>query len=126
MDTSIYLLLFRWKDHRFVSNYIIYNYYNLFQTGGDSWLKNYDIEIFQQPKCLGDKWATFDRGNRSLCHYQESSIQFLNASCPADSVGRFIRIKLRDINYLSICEVEIFGEPFTYQNGKKYHRINHD
>ncbi|CAC5413517.1 unnamed protein product [Mytilus coruscus] len=74
------------------------------------WLQNYDIDVIEDPH-LSDKWATFQKGRTSHCHYQQSSSTFLNTTCPLDVKGRFVRIKKRSNAFLlCLCEVEVYGD----------------
>ncbi|XP_076115823.1 uncharacterized protein LOC143083453 [Mytilus galloprovincialis] len=78
------------------------------------WLQNYDIDVIKDPQCFCDKWGTFQKGMISHCHYQQTSTTYLNASCPPDVKGRFVRIKKRSHDYqLSLCEVEVYGDLIT-------------
>lgn len=86
-----------------------------------AWLENYDIDVIEHPQCFSDKWATFQKGRTSLCHFQKSRLTFLNATCPPDVKGRFVRIKMRsNVFPLCLCEVEVYGEPITSMAGLYY------
>ncbi|VDI61445.1 Hypothetical predicted protein [Mytilus galloprovincialis] len=78
------------------------------------WLENYDIDVIEHSKLFGDKWATFQKGRTSRCHYQHLSSKFVNATCPPDVKGRFVRIKKRSNAFdLCLCEVEVYGDRIT-------------
>ncbi|CAC5383827.1 unnamed protein product [Mytilus coruscus] len=65
-------------------------------------------------------WTDFYKGEISECYYQNEEVDFLNATCQQNTVGQFVRIQLDKTNYLTLCEVEIFGRqlPSEYIGGK--------
>ncbi|CAG2187346.1 unnamed protein product [Mytilus edulis] len=89
-----------------------------------NWLQNYDIDIIDQPTCSCDKWSTFQRGRTFHCHYQPSSATGVNATCPSDIKGRFVRIRRRKNDFqLTLCEVEVYGELVKNTTEKYQHHI---
>ncbi|CAG2192282.1 unnamed protein product [Mytilus edulis] len=97
--------------HYRVTNVVIYGRYT---PCCSEWLQNYDIDVIEHSKRFGDKWATFQKGRTSLCHYQQPVSLLMNATCPPDVKGRFVRIKRRSNAFpLCLCEVEVYGELIT-------------
>ncbi|VDI24719.1 Hypothetical predicted protein [Mytilus galloprovincialis] len=79
-----------------------------------NWLQNFDIDVIKHPHSFCDKWTTFQKGRASHCHYQQSGSTFVNATCPPDVKGRFIRIKKRSNTFnLCLCEVKVYGDLIT-------------
>ncbi|VDI55371.1 Hypothetical predicted protein, partial [Mytilus galloprovincialis] len=70
------------------------------------WLSNFVIEVFR-PCRNNTSW--FDDSSVTLCHHQKEKITYLNATCPEQTVGKYVRIRLEDRNYLALCEVEVHG-----------------
>lgn len=60
------------------------------------------------PYQLGN-WTNFYKGEISECFYQNEKVDFLNATCQQNTVGQFVRIQLEKTEFLTLCEVEIFG-----------------
>ncbi|CAC5397279.1 unnamed protein product [Mytilus coruscus] len=88
---------------------------------GSPWLENYDIDVIEHPQCFCDKWATFQKGRTSHCHYQQSSTTFVNATCTPEVKGGFVRIQKRSNAFqLCLCEVEVYGELITNMT-EEYH-----
>ncbi|CAG2233056.1 unnamed protein product [Mytilus edulis] len=98
------------EGHYKVTHVVIYNRI----SSCSEWLQNYDIDVIEYSKRFGDKWATFQKGRTSLCHYQQPVSLLMNATCPPDVKGRFVRIKRRSNAFpLCLCEVEVYGELIT-------------
>ncbi|CAG2221731.1 unnamed protein product [Mytilus edulis] len=99
------------EGHYKVTHVVIYGRQS---TCCSKWLQNYDIDVIEHSKRFGDKWATFQKGRTSLCHYQQPASSLVNATCPPDVKGRFVRIKRRHkASPLCLCEVEVYGELIT-------------
>ncbi|CAG2192283.1 unnamed protein product [Mytilus edulis] len=112
------------SEHAVDGNYIeylsgVFEYTHSNNLPTTHWLQNYDIDVIEHPKLFGDKWATFQKGKTSHCHYQQLSSKFVNATCPPDVKGRFVRIKKRSNAFqLCLCEVEVYGDLITNMTGE--------
>ncbi|VDI62412.1 Hypothetical predicted protein [Mytilus galloprovincialis] len=71
-------------------------------------LANFDVEIML-PTCSYNLWNNLDDGCKMNCHYQASESQRITVTCPPKTKGRYVRIRRRDMLYLVICEVEVYG-----------------
>lgn len=71
-------------------------------------LANFDVEIMM-PTCSYNPWNNLEDGCKINCHYQASESQRITVTCPPKTKGRYVRIKRRDMLYLVICEVEVYG-----------------
>ncbi|OPL21275.1 coagulation protein factor 5 8 type domain-containing, partial [Mytilus galloprovincialis] len=69
-------------------------------------LSNFEIEVFRPCR---NKTSWFDDSIVTLCHHQKEQITHLDATCPEQTVGKYVRIRLKDRNYLALCEVEVHG-----------------
>ncbi|CAC5408267.1 unnamed protein product [Mytilus coruscus] len=75
-------------------------------------LSNFDIEVFE-PCRIKTNW--FEDSASKLCYHQQAPTTFLNASCHNRIIGQYVRIRLNDLNQLSLCEVEVHGTFIRYQ-----------
>ena len=52
-------------------------------------------------------------------------ITHIEAACPEHTVGKYVRIRLKDQNYLALCEVEVHGsfveDVYSGMFSVKYH-----
>ncbi|VDI02540.1 Hypothetical predicted protein [Mytilus galloprovincialis] len=71
-------------------------------------LANFDVEIIF-PTCTCNHWNNLEEGDKINCHYQATGSQRITVTCPPNTKGRYVRIKRRDTGYLTICEVEVYG-----------------
>ncbi|CAG2187479.1 unnamed protein product [Mytilus edulis] len=69
-------------------------------------LSNFVIEVFRPCR---NKTSWFDDSIVTQCHHQKEKITHLEAACPKQTVGKYVRIRLKDQNYLALCEVEVHG-----------------
>ncbi|CAG2187474.1 Atrial natriuretic peptide receptor 1,Olfactory guanylyl cyclase GC-D,Atrial natriuretic peptide receptor 2,Receptor-type guanylate cyclase gcy-12 [Mytilus edulis] len=69
-------------------------------------LSNFVIEVFRPCR---NKTSWFDDSIVTVCHHQQEKITYVDAACPEHTVGRHVRIRLKDRNVLALCEVEVHG-----------------
>ena len=69
------------------------------------------------PSCGCDIWRSLDEGTTTHCHYQPTATTSVVATFPQGTRGRFIRIRRRDSDILTVCEVEVFTD-ITGKTGK--------
>ncbi|CAG2187974.1 unnamed protein product [Mytilus edulis] len=78
--------------------------------GNEYQLTNFDVKVFM-PACTCNSWNNLDEGDVFHCHFQATKSQRITLTCPNTTRGRFVRIKRRDTEILTICEVEVYGDP---------------
>ncbi|VDI29386.1 Hypothetical predicted protein [Mytilus galloprovincialis] len=70
-------------------------------------LSNFIIEIIRPCRDNND-W--FEDSRIDICYHQQEPTKFLNASCHNKMIGKFVRIRLSNLNdRLALCEVEVHG-----------------
>ncbi|XP_052100740.1 fucolectin-3-like [Mytilus californianus] len=82
-----------------------------------------NVVIFGRTDCCSDRLSNFNidvikpcknsthwfEGVTSLCHHRQEATTYLNATCSHGTIGRYVRIQLKDPNPLALCEVEVHG-----------------
>lgn len=86
-------------------------------------LSNFDIDVFRPKTNQVLQLSNFQQGINSRCHYQPGGLpqnQMLNVTCTPGTYGRYVRIRLRGDNPMTLCEVEIFGAQTLTLFGQLY------
>ncbi|CAG2218083.1 unnamed protein product [Mytilus edulis] len=86
-------------------------------------LTNFDVEVIL-PSCSCNRWFNLDEGDVFPCHYQATVNPRVHITCPPNTRRRFVRIKRRDTEYLTICEVEVYGDTLNSLNKSDSSRID--
>ncbi|XP_071177415.1 uncharacterized protein [Mytilus edulis] len=85
-------------------------------------LANFDVEVIM-PSCSCNRWTNLDEGDVIHCHYQATAQPRVTITCPPNTRGRFVRIKRKDTEYLTICEVEVYRDTVNSLNKSDSSRI---
>ncbi|VDI39957.1 Hypothetical predicted protein [Mytilus galloprovincialis] len=86
-------------------------------------LANFDVDVIM-PSCSCNRWGNLDEGDVFNCHYQDTANPRIIITCPPSTRGRFVRIKRRDTEHLTICEVEVYGDTINSLNKSDSSRID--
>ncbi|CAG2218084.1 unnamed protein product [Mytilus edulis] len=86
-------------------------------------LANFDVDVIM-PSCSCNRWGNLDEGHVSNCHYQATANPRIIITCPPSTRGRFVRIKRRDTEHLTICEVEVYSDTINSLNKSDSSRID--
>ncbi|XP_071140115.1 uncharacterized protein [Mytilus edulis] len=68
------------------------------------------------PACTCTKWNTLDEGNIFHCNYQATASENITIACQPNTRWRFVRIKRKDVESLTIREVDMNGDPVNNTN----------
>ena len=78
-----------------------------------------DIKVYNRKDCCSDRLDNFDviitNDGEEVWKYQQTgkALEVTDIDVPANIQGNKVKVQLRRKNYLSLAEVEVFGEPLN-------------
>ncbi|XP_063436296.1 uncharacterized protein LOC134717733 [Mytilus trossulus] len=73
------------------------------------------VEVIM-PACKCSNWNSLDEEDTFYCNYQASASEIITIACQPNTRGRFVRIKWKDMESLTIREVDVNGDQVNSTN----------